>query len=252
MQTLSLFQYSLLCCLLLTPAAPAHSEPTELPLVTGYWTPYVDQKLERGGVIAEVVKSSVALMQRSAVFVWLPWSRGEEYVAKGLYFATFPYAKNTRRQRYFHFSDPLYFVETRFFHNKLLHPSIDFKTLQDLKGYRIGAVRGYGYVDRLKRAELEVYYVNHAHQLVDMLVRNRVDIIAVNGRSGWRMLKQKYPQRIAQYATLEKPLNKRHGVHLMVSRSYPDYLKLTEEFNRALAQLKSSGEYDDILARSPL
>ncbi|MGB1236881.1 MAG: substrate-binding periplasmic protein [Pseudomonadales bacterium] len=237
--SLSLFSHSVL-----------RAEP--LLMVSGYWTPYVDKSLPNGGGLTELVQAVTDKMDRQLQVLWFPWSRGEEYIANGLYFATFPYAKNTRREQMFHFSDPLYFVETSFFYDKRQIQGVEFEDLDDLVSYRIGGVRGYGYIDRLKRANLDLYLVNHADQLVDMLGRGRVDLIAVNKRSGQRMLAEKFPDRAADFQVLERPLNKRHGVHLMISRRFENYRQLTEQFNRALKALKASGEYEAILRRNNL
>lgn len=78
-----------------------------LHMATGEWEPYVTQSLPNHGGVAELVTAVVDEMGMQLRYEFVPWVRAEALVKKGHVFAAFPYAKNTKREQAFDFSDPL-------------------------------------------------------------------------------------------------------------------------------------------------
>ncbi len=230
------------------------TEKNEPPLVllSGEWQPYVGERLVDQGFITELVKAVFEKMERKVSVKWLPWVRGEQAVLKGEYFATFPYANSAERDPLFLFSDPLFYTQTVFFYNTKFNRNIKFEQWSDLKGYRIGGVRGYGYVPSIQKRGLNLHLVNTPKQLVKMLLRNRVDLIAINLTAGWEMIDRHYQANYNEFATLEKKVNSKHSIHLMISKKYPGALALKAEFNQALSEIKSQGIYDIIMQQKLL
>ncbi|MEH6446285.1 MAG: ABC transporter substrate-binding protein [Oceanospirillaceae bacterium] len=222
----------------------------ELVLVSGEWPPYVGKKLNKHGFITELVSAAFLNVKVATRFKWLPWIRAESSVRKHAYFAAFPYAKTAERSAEFYFSEPIYFAQGIFFYNTLYNKDIKFEQLSDLKELRIGAVRGNDYTSLFKNTGLNLFLVNNAKQLIDMLQRNRLDLIAINRRSGWSLINRFYPSQKNSFATLSKPLNKKHGIHLMISKEFPNALSLTKKFNTGLKNIQYNGTYIEIVHRS--
>ncbi len=231
------------------PLLGAQNETKVEPLVilSGEWEPYVGEKLVGQGFVTELVKATFKQMERKVEIKWLPWVRGEQAVLKGEHFATFPYASSVHREPLFYFSDPLFYTQTVFFYNTKFNRNIKFEQWDDLKDIRIGGVRGYGYVPSIQKRGLDVHLVNSPKQLVKMLLRNRVDIIAINLMAGWEMIDRHYKANYNDFATLEKKVNSMHAIHLMISKKYPAAQVLKSEFNEALAEIKRKGIYNKIM-----
>lgn len=240
----------LLGALQLTYANPVKPSVEPLVIISGEWPPYVGEKLTNHGIIGELVSAVLQDMDARVSYKWLPWIRGEQLVEKGDYIATFPYAKTAQRNPRFHFSDPLFYTQTVFFYHTKHNPALRFERWSDLQSLRIGGVRGYGYVPSIQKKGLSLHLVNDARQLVKMLLRNRVDIIAINMRAGWQMIDQHFSESYSDFATLAKKVNERHSIHLMVSKKYPQSASFLVRFNRSLKELKESGAYAKVIQQT--
>jgi polar amino acid transport system substrate-binding protein len=60
------------------------------------------------------------------------------------------------------------------------------------------------------------------------------------------------PEEVANFYTLEKPLVDGAGLHLMTSKTYPDNAALLVRFNAAMAEVKSSGTYAQLVEKHGL
>lgn len=227
-----------------------NKESELITLLSGQWEPYVGEELADHGFIAQLVKATVDQMNSRLEIKWLPWVRGEQAVLNGEYLATFPYASSINRAPLFYFSDPLFFTQTVFFYHTKHNPNFKFDRWDDLRDARIGGIRGYGYVPSIQKRGLNLHLVNSPHQLVKMLLRNRVDVIAINLRAGWEMITKHYPEHYSEFATLEKKVNDRHAVHVMISKHHPQALAFKSAFNQALAELRRQGVYQRIMQRT--
>jgi len=236
-------------CTFAIPLNSVASELNKQPLtiLSGQWTPYVGEGLPSYGFVSQIVSAAFEAAEQPISYKWLPWPRGEELIKRGVYFASFPYAKTDIRRQNFLFSDAVFYVRTDFFYYKAHNSKIDFKQLSDIKHLRIGGVRGYGYVKRFQKADLDLYLVNNATQLIEMLERDRIDLIAINQSAGWDIIKRLHTENAAQFDTLDKPVNNTHGVHLLISKDYPNAIALRKRFNKGLEIIRSNGAFQQII-----
>jgi polar amino acid transport system substrate-binding protein len=236
-------------CTFTIPLNSVASELQKQPLtiLSGQWAPYVGEALPSYGFISQIVTAAFEAVEQPISYKWLPWPRGKALIKRGRYFASFPYAKTDIRQQNFLFSDAVFYVRTDFFYYKAHNAKVDFKQLSDIKHLRIGGVRGYGYVKRLQKAGLDLYLVNNAKQLIEMLERDRIDLIAVNHSAGWDIIKRLHTNNAAQFDTLDKPVNNTHGVHLLISKDYPNAIAMRKQFNKGLEIIISNGVFQQII-----
>lgn len=152
----------------------------------GEWPPYVTQEHPDNGPIAKLVIDAFTASGMDSQLEWLPWARALRKTAKAQINATFPWYRSQQREQKFLFSAPLMTESNMLFHNKSL--KLKWKTLEDLKGYRIGGNTDYFYSEAFSRAEqrgnLDVTRVDTEQQLIEMLQRGRLDIVLMTNASG--------------------------------------------------------------------
>lgn len=237
----------LLCCLFSQSLTADNETKPPLTILSGEWPPYVGESLPSYGFVSQIVAASFAAANQPINYKWLPWTRGEALIKRGRYFATFPYSKTDLREQDFVFSEPVFYTRTSFFYYKEHNKKIDYTELKDIKHLRIGGIRGYGYLRELQQAKLELYLVNNTMQLIEMLERDRIDLIAINDSVGWYIINHHHTANAAQFDTLDTPINDTHGVHLMISKDFPHALELRAQFNKGLAIIHENGVFQKIV-----
>jgi polar amino acid transport system substrate-binding protein len=227
--------------------APAAGRGEELIAATGEWAPYVSRRLEDKGFIARILSDAFEIMGVEARIVFYPWRRCYDSVISHRVWAAFPYSPTEERLKEVMFSDVISYSVTKFF--AYGGPEIDrYAGPAALKPYTIGGVIGYFYEEDFKRHGLTVDYAARETAAIEKLVKGRTDLLALNELVGWRLIQNRFPDRMARFRTLE-PAYSRDDLHLIVSRTYPGGKELLERFNAALRTVKDNYIYDGILER---
>jgi polar amino acid transport system substrate-binding protein len=233
--------------LFLLPAAAAPGQGEELVAATGEWAPYVSQHLENRGFITQILSDAFSAMGVEVRFVFYPWRRCYESVVSHRVWAAFPYSRTEERAEQVNFSDVVSYSVTKFF--VYGPPDIEVYTgPASLKSYRIGGVIGYFYEEDFRRQGLTVDYASRESSAIEMLMKGRTDLLPLNELVGWRIIRNRFPQRMDRFRVLEPPYSK-DPLHLIVSKTYPGGDELLERFNRALQIVKNNYIYDGILER---
>ncbi|NQZ31419.1 MAG: transporter substrate-binding domain-containing protein [Oceanospirillaceae bacterium] len=230
-----------LCLLLSQNVLALQDEP--IPMVTSDFPPFIDQSLPESNVITQLIRATLKQMNRRLDLSWQPWARGESSVKKGMFFAIFPYYKTKQRQKNFHFSDPIYYGNYVFYRLDSNQQINAVDTADQLRSVKIAGIRGYSYVDDFADAGLELHLVNTEKQLLGLLLRKRVDLIILDSIAGDFFLGNNLPTQANSVTKLPSALFPKKPLHLMISKSYPLYLQLTDEFNAALKKIKHSSKF---------
>lgn len=199
------------------------------------------------GAVLDIVREAFAMVDREVTFKFFPWKRVENEALKGRSFAAVPYFKTQERKKKFNYSDPLVPLYTRFFYHKEKFPKgFKWDKYEDFRGYLMGGVLGDWYVPLYEKAGVAAEIVPTLDQNVKKLAMKRVDFIIMDELTGSELIKKHYPEGVSKIGTLDKPENVR-GLHLMISRSYPDSANITAQFNKGLKLLKKTSRYKEIL-----
>ncbi len=83
------------------------------------------------------------------------------------------------------------------------------------------------------------------------LISGRVDIIPLDKITGMTLIKENFPNELANIKTVKTPITTSYSF-LMISRKYPDAKALTEKFNMGLKKIQENGTYDAILKKHNL
>ncbi|CAM4354105.1 substrate-binding periplasmic protein [Shewanella denitrificans] len=219
-----------------------------LVFVTSDYPPYViDNNGVATGMVPDIIRAIFKDSDIEVDIVFQPWNRGQASVISGAAFATFPYVMTRERAKVFDFSDPFLAFFPKFFYNKMRFPNgFSWKKLKDFQGYKMGGVRGFWYEADFQALRLNVNYVSTDLQNMNMLLKERVDFTLIDEMVGWHLIKTNFPHKKDHFAVAKKP-ESQSGLHLMISRKYPNAKVLTQVFNKGLKTIKTNGTYQKIL-----
>lgn len=136
---------------------------------------------------------------------------------------------------------PAYYYLTTVAYSKA---NISIQTKEDLKKYRIGAIRGVAHSDAITEGLSDVGYVNDARTLFLLLKSGRFDIAIDTGANGKYMIKEMKLDDIhavGELARLE-----------LFNILAPHKMHLAESISKTIRKLKSSGEFEPLVKRYEL
>jgi len=199
--------------------------------------------------LTEILQEVAKEMGVTFVFKFMPWKRCELAIERMEAWGAIPYVPTPERESKFYFSDKLYHRQSFFFAYRHggRKDEIRYSRLTDLKGYRIGGVRGYYYLEAFREAGLDVDFVITEEQNFRKLLAGRVDLIPSDEVLGWYLVKKVFPsEEVGNVYILPKPYNV-SGDFLITSKQYPDTKDLLAKFNTSLKKIKGNGGYQRIL-----
>jgi polar amino acid transport system substrate-binding protein len=223
-----------------------------IEITTGEFAPWTSESLKHGGFSNHVITEAFKQEGYAVNFTFYPWKRVYEAAKAGDRFqASAWWYSSEERARDFYYSDPLLVDSMVFFHLKD-NPVPDWKTLDDFKGRRIGATAGYTYTpefwDAAKSRRLDIQEASTDELNFKKLLKGRIDMFATSDLVGQKLLNEKFePEQAGKVTFNPQPLMSSPG-HLLFSRKSTNGEELVVIFNRGLAKLRESGQYDQFWA----
>jgi polar amino acid transport system substrate-binding protein len=219
----------------------------DISMVTVDWEPYYASSLDKGGVYTEIVKTAFKRVGHTASVRFLPWKRALKYVEEGKNDIVMGAYFNEERNKIYIYSDSCMTLHTGLVAHKSLGIT-SYKTLKDLKSYKIGINRGWIYTpefdsaDYLKKDEATNQMVN-----IRKFFKKRVDMIAITIEIFQYELSKLKHHDMSEVVVLN-PLLGEKGLHLMMGRKIPDHEKIIADFNKGLKEIREDGTYGSILS----
>lgn len=196
-----------------------------------------------------IITAAFALEGIETEYRFYPWQRALMLAQRGEVDATGLWAYKPERTEHFYHSDVVHDSEWAFFHLK--ENTFDWQSFDDLKHIQLGGVRGFTYGDAFYRAEqagiTQVQWLNEQHQAFKLLLAKRIDIVPAQPEIAFFHINKLYGPETAQLFTYHaKPFHS-FKLHLLFSKNTADAEAMTVAFNRGLARLKASGEFQRYL-----
>jgi len=213
----------------------------QIKIVTGEWSPYTSEQLDDKGFVSAVLKEVFKSAGYEVVIEFYPWKRCEAMILSGEAFGTFPYFFTEERGKVYSFSDPIINSESKVFYYG--DKTYNLSKTDDYKPYKFGAILGYWYIDSLIKHSFKYDTTNNELSAFTMLKNGRFEMIINDELVGWDLIKREFPNEVKKFHTLPDPFSAASGLHLMISKGYPDSQKITEKFNVALKKFKESKEF---------
>ena len=220
----------------------------KVAMVTTPWEPFFSEHLPDGGVITEIAMTAFEREGHQASIAWYPWVRALKLVEYGSADVVMGAYYSQERSLNYLYSDPIDDIEIGLMARSEL--GVDhYQTLQDLKLYRIGAMRGWVYTEEFDNADFldKRLIVNHV-AAVRMLFANRIDLLAASV--------QVFKHEVSLLADKEtvnsvvlKPLLGKKQLYMMFNKVDDRTAQLVDVFNRGLAKIRADGTFDKILSK---
>jgi len=220
----------------------------KLVVATGEWPPYTSNSMTNKGFASEIVTKVVELMNMEADIRFYPWRRCYQNVLLGKAWGAYPYSFTEERAKEVAFSDDVAFSTTKFFFCSKPGQNINFvyNELSDLKKYKVGGVIGYYYEEIFKKANVKIDYVAKENMALEKLFVGRIHLLPMNEMVGWELIRKTFPDNVAMFGTLEKPLD-RKSMQLIVDKNNDKSMKLMKQFNTQLSVFMKRDMYKKII-----
>jgi polar amino acid transport system substrate-binding protein len=214
------------------------------------WPPYTPA---REGPVAEgLAYAMVSEIGRRAGFTvnleLYPQKRLEQMVRAGERDGITVISRNAERETFLAFSDPLFVKQAYFFHLK--SKKFAWNTFSDLKGMRIGVVRGHNLGDEFNAAVLRHGLIldeaNNVEANFRKLLANRIDVLMANHWSAVSLLARK--EYRGQIVPADKPYFNQN-YHLGISLKSDTALSMLPKINNAIRGMKHDGTLDGLVQR---
>jgi len=216
-------------------------------LATLEWAPYIGQALPDGGFVAEVVREAFKRQGQGVEFRFMPWARVVVVAKAGEVAGYLPeyYAKELEKD--FLLSEPLPAGPLGFF--KLKNRAVSWKTLDDLKPYRIGVVRGYVNTREFDaRKDLKKEEVAEDVLNLRKLVAGRIDLMLADKYVGQYLARKENPQD-ADKIEFMSPVLEGKELFVCFPKARPGSKALRDTFNQGLRTMKADGTLQAIMKR---
>ena len=229
---------AVLALFLLSMAAVPMAQGGTVRLATLDWPPYIAPDLPQQGYVAEVAREAFAHVGMEVELEFLPWKRTLEETRTGTFHAYLPEYFDYRRMRDFVFSAP--FPGGPLALMVRADSRLEYKTLHDLAGVRIGVVRGYVNTKAFDAADFltKEEFVDD-ETCLRMLLSGRVDAVVADVNVANYIVPQRLG-RVGAVRALSPALGDRL-LYVCFPKSRPDHMELLTQFNTGLSAMRCDG-----------
>jgi len=247
----------LLLVLLLLNGFGLWSSPAKrIELATLEWEPYIGEALPRKGFVHEIVTEAFRTMGYDVRITFYPWARALAVATSGQVDGLFPEYFDKSRTGSFTYSAPFQGGPVGFLVRKdsgIRFPSDPRKdmtaTLQGMKQYRFGVVRGYLNTEAFDAADFLVKDETVTdEQNLQKLIARRVDLIFIDQYVARHLLDTRFPEARKELEFIEPALEIK-PLYIAFSRRSAGHDRKVQDFNEGLAKLQKSGALKAILRR---
>ncbi|PJG60448.1 substrate-binding periplasmic protein [Aeromonas cavernicola] len=210
------------------------------------WAPYSSADKMTGelvGLTPALVRAAFATENINIHFKKMPFSRCMRSATTDIVLGCFNAAETAdNKQNYFWHTTPLFQDKLIVF--SLKKEMIPPPAIMELRGKRVGITLGYTYPDIFsKDKSILQYKARSDYQLINMLIRGRVDYILMNERPALVRIKEKGVANIIHnVGSLSND-----DFKIAFSRHHPQGQEMAQRFERGLRTIKQNGVYDDIM-----
>lgn len=217
-------------------------------LAIGEWVPFTSEKDPKGKLLEKVVAEAFKLEGMEVKFSHYPWKRAYMLVETGAADGTFPWNKTPERDHVFYAQKtPLMVDDTVYFHLKSL--PFDWKSIDDLKRYKVGVTLGYKYEKIYKDHGIAADVVNSEDANFKKIVRGRIDVYASSKAAGYAIMNKHLTPDEAKLITYHPKLVEQSEYFVLFSTKTPNGKMLSDKYESGLKKLKASGAYDKLMAQ---
>lgn len=234
--------FSLLLTLLISLASPAitFANGAKIRIVTEHYPPFEMEKAVNGlrGFDYEVASEIFKRIGYTPEIVFLPWKRALREAEVGNAVGVLTCAYRKERAEYLLYSDPI----STFSNGLFIRKSFDGprpKKLEEIGDYKTASIRNYESFAALEDVGHEPIAVEDVKTGIAMLFAKRFDFLYLSKESTLFQIRESKQVKDLEFLPITAK-----SFHFCFSRAYQGVKKLKNAFNRELANMKASGDYD--------
>lgn len=236
----------LLCCLLLGGSNALAQETVHLAI--GEWPPYTSESDAKSKLLETVVIEAFKLENVNVKFTYLPWKRSYLKAEDGTFDGTFPWNKTPERDQLFVANRiPLVTDSSVYFHLK--RTVFDWKTMEDLKHYRVGVTLGYKNETIYRRRGIVADVAPSEELNFRKILAGRIDVYETSRVVGYATIHKTLAPDQAKLFTHHPRPSEENDYFILFSRATPHAQTLADRFDSGMKKLKANGTYAQIFAR---
>lgn len=228
-------------------------------LTTTELEPYIGKNILNNGYVHELVSEAFSRMGYETEIKYYPLARAKYIAEKGEADGFLPIHSHDGLHNKFSLSDPFPGDHIGLLKKKSLNIPILTQSnnnihdlLDDLKEYRFGLlIGGQESHPEIQATFLNKQAVNTNLQLLDMLEKDRIDIIAIDRSSAADLMVGQRPHLIGQLEFFDFPFSESQ-FHIAFSNKSSRHKKLLRDFNLGLNLLNQDGTLKKILEKHGL
>lgn len=214
------------------------------------WEPYIGRKLPDRGFVATIVTEAFAASGYRVELSFLPWIRAKAMAKDGKADGCMPEYYLEEDKADFLISDPFPGGPLGFL--KKTSDPISYGKLEELKGHKIGIVRGYVNTVEFDKADyLTKEEANDDLTNIRKLMGGRLDLVVIDKFVGFDLMRQEMPERVGEIEFLSPPLEEK-TLHVLIAKKVADAEEKMNAFNEGLKKIKENGRLKAIMQEKGL
>lgn len=227
-----------------------HATAQVLKIAGDAWAPYSDVSLINGGVSTDLVRTALTRAGYATHYDQVPWARAIHGVSEGHYDILINAWFSEERKQIGQFSQGYMVNRLRLL--KRTSSDIQFRTLDQLHPFPVAVVRSYAYLPEFDNdTQLQKVPVANFATAIRMLAAGRVSLAIEDEYAARFALSQETESTRRQIEFVPQPLSE-NALHILVSLKNPDHEKIVADFDRAIAEMKADGTYEQLFKQHGL
>ena len=218
---------------------------SKVTLGTSNWAPYFASNLKNNGPLAEIVTAAFKKSGYTVEIQFMDWNRAVALSEKGKIDGLLGCYQSKERAEVLELSQAFGEATVVLFAKK--GANISYSSLEDLKPYKIGTMRGNKVTEEFDSASyLKKEAVNNIELNIKKLLAGRIDLFTESKFVAQDVINSKFPQDKDKIEVLSPPL-KTNTLHIGISKKKTDAKKIQQDLDAGLNAIKEDGTIDKIL-----
>lgn len=210
----------------------------------GEWAPYTSERDKNGKFAELIVKEAFEAEGINVIYKYYPWKRSYGYARDGTVDGTFPWNKTPDRLKEFNINnEPICVDNGVYFHLKSL--KFDWKTMEDLKKYKLGTILGFKQEKIYEKAGLKFISAYSEEKNFKLMLLGKVEVFETSQYVGYYTLNTMFNKKDAELFTHHPKVVEKNEYYILFTKNERGK-ELAQKFDKGLKKLKETGRYKEI------